>query len=439
MNVCNAGSSDKSAVLVPQSGAWFRLAGAMIAIVTACVITVASRSRAVATDHPSAPRSKGWNSAVRPKSRSPQLSLVKSSRSYQDSPEPAEDTDSELPIQAAPESANSDAEEDLTSPADHELSVTERLKQALQTERESRHTTPDVPASTDERASADEHPNPAPSQESGSASPPLEADLASPDPRQREKADRFLRLKMLLLQFKNQVQTNSAATIVPPETVAEPGTEIGKPEREPVHESHQTDEPDEIKGKHETHGTDAMDGAHDTDESRESDQADGVTESHGTADHSDADYHGLLPTRSDPAGGAHPAAPGHQQMPVRTPNSVRPSMTDQAVVDGPIDRLGLANNLYAVGDYLLALKMYEQADAASMTAQQQIWTEYQIANCLRRTGKLAEASNRYRLLADQPAAGWLSEQSQWWVDVLEKMRTVRKGLEEKVEVESATK
>lgn len=104
--------------------------------------------------------------------------------------------------------------------------------------------------------------------------------------------------------------------------------------------------------------------------------------------------------------------------------------SEHAVVHGPIDRLGLANNLYAVGEYQLAMKMYEQTVTAELSAQQQMWTDYQMANCLRRMGRNAEASNRYRRIAEQPEAGWLSEQSRWWVDVLEQIRQLQSSLEE---------
>jgi hypothetical protein len=67
---------------------------------------------------------------------------------------------------------------------------------------------------------------------------------------------------------------------------------------------------------------------------------------------------------------------------------------------------------------------------AELTAQQQIWTDYQMANCLRRMGRNAEASNRYRRIAEQPEAGWLSEQSRWWVDALEQIRQLQGSLEE---------
>ena len=75
---------------------------------------------------------------------------------------------------------------------------------------------------------------------------------------------------------------------------------------------------------------------------------------------------------------------------------------------------------------------------ADLTAQQQIWTDYQMANCLRRMGRNAEASNRYRRIAEQPEAGWLSEQSRWWVDVLEQIRQLQSSLEEDTETPGET-
>ena len=103
--------------------------------------------------------------------------------------------------------------------------------------------------------------------------------------------------------------------------------------------------------------------------------------------------------------------------------------SDKAVVDGPIDRVGLANNLYAVGEFRLAMEMYEHAEETELSPEQQIWSEYQAANCLRRLGKNGEASNRYRRLAGMAEAGWLSDQSRWWLEVLEQVRQLEKSLD----------
>lgn len=111
-------------------------------------------------------------------------------------------------------------------------------------------------------------------------------------------------------------------------------------------------------------------------------------------------------------------------------HSLNASLVNSIVVDGPIDRLGLANNLFAVGEYPLALEMYAHTAGTELTAHQQFWIAYQTANCLRRLGKTGEASNRYRKLASQPEAGWLSQQAQWWVETLEQIRIHEKALAE---------
>ncbi len=106
------------------------------------------------------------------------------------------------------------------------------------------------------------------------------------------------------------------------------------------------------------------------------------------------------------------------------------SLLDNVVVDGPIDRLGLANNLFAVKEYPLALEMYEQTTGPELSSQQQIWAEYQTATCLRHLGNPAEASNRYRKLASQPEHGWLSQQAHWWVETSESIRILEKALKD---------
>ncbi len=87
-----------------------------------------------------------------------------------------------------------------------------------------------------------------------------------------------------------------------------------------------------------------------------------------------------------------------------------------AIVDGPIDRLALANNLYATGQLVLALEMYEQIDQSAVSPQDRYWIEYQMACCLRKLKRIPEAQSRFRRLAAQPEAGVLNEMSRWWLD-----------------------
>ena len=341
------------------------------------------------------------------------------------------------------------------------LSVTERFKLALEEERRR------VIA---EQAAAEEETPVLPSLDGGplDLAPvegmppellPSQDDLEEPseiptgDPETRlldERARRFIRLKQQLMQLKSQLeqpvttdasepQLPSANELhrSPQESHAAPDKESGLDGHSeellpPVdgHESPETSHP-ETEG----HATDHGPALHDA--SGQSDSADAVTE-HPAAPHGpengghESDLNAGEPSASED-GHQTKNLHGESGTNVHSATENAPhAASEHAVVHGPIDRLGLANNLYAVGEYQLAMKMYEQTEMAELTAQQQIWTDYQMANCLRRMGRNAEASNRYRRIADQPEAGWLSEQSRWWVDVLEQIRQLQSSLEEDV-------
>ena len=95
------------------------------------------------------------------------------------------------------------------------------------------------------------------------------------------------------------------------------------------------------------------------------------------------------------------------------------------VVDGPIDRLALADSLFATNEIEFALQMYEQVDRQQVTPDDQQWIDYQLAGCHRRLGNIAEAEQRYRRLAGMTDGGWYTSQSRWWLDAI----TARKALE----------
>lgn len=118
----------------------------------------------------------------------------------------------------------------------------------------------------------------------------------------------------------------------------------------------------------------------------------------------------VLPEESTPA--------GHLR---RSTERMLPSAI--AVTDGPIDRLALANNLFAINEFVLALEMYEQIDRLPLSGGDEFWVEYQIASCHRKLGQLARAQKHYGLLVAQPDAGWLCNLSRWWLDrVNERMK-----------------
>ena len=207
----------------------------------------------------------------------------------------------------------------------------------------------------------------------------FDADLQSTDPFVRERAQRYLRLEMQLLKLR--ASQAAAAELPPADRELMPAQPTVLPESHQTHHGEPTDLENTVL----------------PDSKLPPDPDVFATDVHGES--------------------ASPSA--------TEPNA---AIRENIVVDGPIDRLGLANNLFAVGQYPLALEMYQQASAEVLTSHQTFWVEYQTANCLRRLDKKAEASQRYRKLASQPEAGWLSQQAQWWVETLEKIRILESTL-----------
>ena len=352
------------------------------------------------------------------------------------------------------------ADDAPSPPETRPLTATERFKQALAARRralEQQSPLSTIDTANSETATAEVA---TASEESGTMaaagarkstgrlglSEPLQSDLESDDPLKRERAERFLRLKSQLMQLKSRLQ-----------------------QAETPADFHQTPDDAHAPDAHalDAHAAVAGEAGIDTEAPATSTNAsapiDDIHEEHTThAESHEPDPHGSHPSgpeSSGPESSGHTAIPvtespalpaesgGHQESPAdlhhhsTNPEHAKPhgdpvtdhashsTAPDKAIVDGPIDRIGLANNLYAVGEYRLAMDMYKNATAGDLSAQQQIWAEYQTANCLRRLGKNSEASNRYRKLGGKPEAGWLSEQSNWWVEVLEQVRQLEKSLE----------
>ena len=358
-----------------------------------------------------------------------------------------------------------------TDPQRPVLSASQRLKLALEEERRR------VLA---EKAAASEEPPELPSLDGGSIdlAPvedlandvsaqqlPSQSDLQTPsetvvDDSENslldERARRFVRLKQQLMQLKSQLdqpdttEDSERQPVTTDHEHTDPQQNHSASDHEAGHEGHSDELLPPVDG-HDAHHSEHPEKKNHASEHSSIDSSSHDPSAHGHSsdavkEHSETP-HGHEAVEHEPAVDSHAAEPSHNEDNHHAGDShgeaavgehsaasgAAHAASEHAVVHGTIDRLGLANNLYAVGEYELALDMYEKTDMTELTAQQQIWTDYQMANCLRRMGRNADASNRYRRIAEQPEAGWLSEQSRWWVDVLEQIRQLQSSLEENPE------
>lgn len=130
-----------------------------------------------------------------------------------------------------------------------------------------------------------------------------------------------------------------------------------------------------------------------------------------------------------PTDAAESQPPSDPPPPLPMPDAPAPTeLFPTPVVEGPIDRLALADSLFATQDIEFALQMYEQVDRPTVSPDDRLWIEYQIAGCHRRLGNIAEAEQRYRKLAGMTDGGWYASQSRWWLDALSARKALQADL-----------
>ena len=106
----------------------------------------------------------------------------------------------------------------------------------------------------------------------------------------------------------------------------------------------------------------------------------------------------------------------------------------QALVQGPVDRVGLADNLYALEELQIALEMYKQVELKELPAAERYWVTYQTASCLRRLKQIPEAQETYRRLAGRNDAGWLAKMSTWWLHRMDARKELELSLKNQQKV-----
>ncbi|MEZ6064987.1 MAG: hypothetical protein R3B90_04615 [Planctomycetaceae bacterium] len=128
-----------------------------------------------------------------------------------------------------------------------------------------------------------------------------------------------------------------------------------------------------------------------------------------------------------PATTAAPSTPADatdNAAPVAAP-SAADSAALPAVVPGEVDRLALADSLFAAQQISAAYDIYQALQTASFTPEEQFWILSQRAACLRRSGDDAAAEKLYREIIAGNSEGWLGDSARWWLTTVD----VRRRLE----------
>lgn len=89
------------------------------------------------------------------------------------------------------------------------------------------------------------------------------------------------------------------------------------------------------------------------------------------------------------------------------------------ILRSPLDQIALADSLYAARSFTLAVEAYRAAEKSPPHLAGRRWASFQVANCLRQAGQIAEAEKQYRRVAGDRDAGESAELAKWWLHALE--------------------
>jgi len=79
----------------------------------------------------------------------------------------------------------------------------------------------------------------------------------------------------------------------------------------------------------------------------------------------------------------------------------------------------IAENLYKLGEYKLALEIYKLIDKNKIESERKIWVLYQIANCYRKQELYDDAVKVYIELRDGYEGTYWSKQAEWYIQDIE--------------------
>jgi hypothetical protein len=138
--------------------------------------------------------------------------------------------------------------------------------------------------------------------------------------------------------------------------------------------------------------------------------------------------------------GIHPPSMPSQPSLPPTPGSASTTLPDvikkslgtssEAVTDTPVDPLALAQSLFRARDYPAALNAYRKLDKEDQKSEERIGIQYMMACCLRKLGKVDEASMMYREVANASANEFVVENAQWYLRTMKERRELDAELDQ---------
>lgn len=132
-----------------------------------------------------------------------------------------------------------------------------------------------------------------------------------------------------------------------------------------------------------------------------------------------------LPDHPPPNKGSLPPIPVPDGADKKSNDPPRPPLTDL-----PTDPLALGNSLFRAGDYDGAASAYRLIDLKQLKPEERPAIQYLMACCLRKLGKIDEATALYREVANAKADQIVSECAQWQLGAIRWRKDLEAGLEQ---------
>jgi hypothetical protein len=147
----------------------------------------------------------------------------------------------------------------------------------------------------------------------------------------------------------------------------------------------------------------------------------------GDALHQSADA-GRAPTMPQ----QHALHPAPRSASANLPDVIKQSLEtkSEAVTDAPVDPLALAQSLFRARDYTAALNAYRKLDKEDQKLEDRVAAQYMMACCLRKLGKVDEASILYREVANASGNEFVVENAQWYLRTMKERRELEAQLDE---------